>query len=145
MAGAKELLETAKGIRLLYVEDDQNLREDTLRLLSTFFQNITVAENGKEAFENYQPGRYDIVISDLIMPMMSGSELTKRIKALNPEQIIVILSAHDEMAIVNELNDAGVDFFIFKPLEINQFINILYDSCLMVRKRAETKHTPNPA
>ncbi len=134
MAGAKELLETAKDIQLLYVEDDEKLREDTLRLLSTFFNDITVAKNGKEALEKYKSGKYDIVISDLIMPLMSGSELTKQIKILNQSQIIIILSAHDEAVIVNELREAGVDFFIFKPLEISQFISTLHDACQMARK-----------
>ncbi len=133
MAGAKELLETAKDIQLLYVEDDEKLREDTLRLLSTFFQDITVAKNGKEALEKYKSGKYNIVISDLIMPLMSGSELTKQIKALNQSQIIIILSAHDEAVIVSELKEAGVDFFIFKPLEISQFISTLHDACQMAR------------
>jgi len=136
MTGAKELRETAKDIRLLYVEDDKKLREDTLRLLSNFFQDVTVAVNGKEAFEKYKPETYDIVISDLIMPLMSGRELTKQIKALNQGQIIIILSAHDEAAIVNELKEAGVDFFIFKPLEINQFISTLHDACQMARKNS---------
>ncbi len=136
MTGAKELLEEAKDIRLLYVEDDEKLREDTRRLLTTFFQDITVAVNGQEAFEKYKSEKYDIVISDLIMPLMSGSELTKQIKALNQSQIIIILSAHDEAVIVDELKDAGVDFFIFKPLEISQFISTLYDACLMARKNS---------
>ena len=136
MTGAKELLEEANDIRLLYVEDDEKLREDTRRLLTTFFQDITVAVNGQEAFEKYKSKAYDIVISDLIMPLMSGSELAKQIKALNQSQIIIILSAHDEAAIVNELKDTGVDFFIFKPLEISQFISTLHDACLMARKNS---------
>ncbi len=135
MAGAKELLEAAKDISLLYVEDDEKLREDTLRLLSTFFQSITVAKDGREAFETYRAGRYDIVISDLIMPLMSGKELAKQIKALNQEQIIIILSAHDELPIVNELKESGVDFFLFKPLEIQQFIKTLCDACLTVSQK----------
>ncbi len=133
MTGAKELKEIAKDVQLLYVEDDEKLREDTLRLLSTFFESITVAVNGKEALETYLSGSFDVVISDLIMPLMSGRELTKQIKENNPQQVVVILSAHDEMPIVNELKEAGVDFFIFKPLEIGQFINTLVDVCRKVR------------
>ncbi len=134
MAGAKELLEIATDIHLLYVEDDEKLREDTLRLLSSFFQTITVATNGKEALAVFQSGSFDIVISDLIMPLMSGRELTKRIKAIKPAQIMIILSAHDEAAIVKELQEAGVDFFIFKPLEIRSFITTLHSACLLASK-----------
>ena len=133
MAGAKELKEIGGDFHLLYVEDDEKLREDTLRLLSTFFPSITVAVNGKEALEKYRSGSYDFVISDLIMPLMNGRELTRQIKSINPEQMVVILSAHDEMPIVKELKEAGVDFFIFKPLEISQFINTLVEVCQKIR------------
>jgi cyclic di-GMP phosphodiesterase len=133
MPGAKRLLELADGIQLLYVEDDEKLREDTLRLLSNFFKGITVATNGKEALEKYRAGSFDIVISDLIMPLLNGRELARQIKAIHPEQIVIILSAHDEKPIVEELKEAGVDFFIFKPLEIQQFINTLAEVCQNLR------------
>lgn len=133
MPRAKELKEIAKDISLLYVEDDEKLREDTLRLLSTFFQKITVAVNGKAAFESFLAGTYDLVISDLIMPLLNGRELTRQIKAKKPEQAVIILSAHDERPIVEELKEVGVDYFIFKPLEINQFIDTLVIACQQVK------------
>lgn len=133
MPGAKELKKAAENLRLLYVEDDDKLREDTLRLLSSFFQSITVAVNGREALDAYIPGQFDIIISDLIMPLVNGRELTRQIKEQNPDQMVVILSAHDETPIVSELKEAGVDFFIFKPLEIQQFIKTLGEVCRIVK------------
>ncbi|MCP4756807.1 MAG: response regulator [Proteobacteria bacterium] len=129
MAGAKDLLQYSKGLALLYVEDDDRLRADTLRLLSTFFDDIVVAENGEEGLGQFEPGRFDLVISDLVMPIVGGAEMAEGIKAIDPHQTIVILSAHDEKSIIQKLENTGIDEFIFKPLEIQHFINTLYDIC----------------
>lgn len=130
MIGAKDLIKFAEKVSILYAEDDEKLREDTSRLLSTFFKNITIAVNGKEALEKYKPDLFDIVISDFIMPEIDGMELTKQIKAINKEQIVIILSAHDEHHYVEKLTEAGVDDFIFKPLNIQQFIDTMYKNCV---------------
>ena len=134
MAGAKELLKFSDRVHILYVEDDERLRKDTLRLLSTFFNRITVAENGKVALDVYQPGKFDIIISDYIMPEVNGMELTKQIKAINSNQFIIILSAHDEGHHVEQLRKAGVDDFIFKPLNIQQFIATMHKSCSLLKQ-----------
>lgn len=132
MVGAKQLLKVAETVRVLYVEDDEKLRKDTLRLLSTFFKELTVAENGKAALSLYKPDTFDIIISDFIMPEMNGLDLTKKIKEINPGQWIIILSAHDEPHYIDELKDAGADDFIFKPLNIQQFIDTLYKTCKQI-------------
>ncbi len=131
MIGAKELLKVSTGVRVLYAEDDQKLRKDTLRLLSTFFKQIAVAENGTQAWDLYKPGEFDIVISDYVMPGMNGKELAEKIKEQNPTQIFIILSAHDEQQYIDELKQAGVNDFIFKPLNIEQFIAVMHKACLL--------------
>lgn len=135
MVGAKDLLTFSDSIHVLYVEDDEKLRQDTLRLLSTFFKRIAVAENGKRALELYKPGEFDIIISDFVMPEINGMELARNIKSQDPEQIFIILSAHDEQHYVDELKQSGVTDFIFKPLNIQQFIDVVHKSCLMAEER----------
>jgi len=132
--GAKELLKVSEGVRILYVEDDEKLREDTFRLLSTFFKLLSVATNGREALDLYEPGRFDIVISDFVMPEMDGNELTRQIKFIHKDQLVIILSAHDEPHYIQKLKESGVDAFIFKPLNIQQFIDIMYESCKEIQE-----------
>lgn len=138
MAGAKELLSYSKELRILYVEDDDKLREDTLRLLSTFFGRVSVAINGKEALELYDSNTFDMVISDYTMPEMDGLELTRKIKEINGEQIVIILSAHDEPQYVEDLREAGINDFIFKPLNIQQFIDTMYSNCKAIHDKKNT-------
>ncbi|MBT4286577.1 MAG: response regulator [Deltaproteobacteria bacterium] len=129
MPGAKELIEYSKKCSLLYVEDDERLRTDTLRLLDMFFNNIEVATNGKEGLDVFQPRQFDIVISDLFMPIIDGAELSRRIKHIDPNQMIIILSAHDEYEFTEKLKKTGVSDFIFKPLDLQKFIDVLFPIC----------------
>ncbi len=142
MIGAKELLSFSEGVRILYVEDDDQLRQDTFRLLSTFFKQITVAENGKKALDTYEPGKFDIVISDFIMPEMNGMELTKQIKSINSAQLVIILSANDESDFVDQLKEAGANDFIFKPLNIQQFIDTMVKACSLLKQTGTKGITP---
>lgn len=129
MVGAKKLLEISKSISLLYIEDDVFLRKDTLRLLSTFFDSIEIAFDGKEGLEKYEPQKFDLIISDLVMPRMGGIDFAREVKKVDPMQMLLILSAHDEEKILSELKEIGVNDFLFKPLNINKFIEILYGVC----------------
>lgn len=121
-----------KNIKLLYVEDNDELREAVLEILKYYFNNITTAENGKdglEFYENHHSSKktyFDIVISDIKMPHMDGVEMCKKIKDINPNQIIVLLTAHDSNEYLTDAINIGVDKFIIKPIvDANEFISSL--------------------
>jgi len=121
----KELKERAQGIRVLYVEDDEELRENTARLLAAFFSDIDTASNGHEGLEKYNENCYDLIITDINMPVMNGVRMAAQIKAGNKKEIIIVISAHDEARYLLELINLGVDYFVLKPLDINQFLTAL--------------------
>ncbi len=126
MIKAKEFKEAAQGVSILYVEDDLELRKNTVRLLSAFFDDIDVAENGLEGFNEYQNKQYDLVMTDINMPIMNGVKMAQQIKKENPQQVIVVISAHDEAKYLLELINLGIDYYILKPLDLNKFLSILY-------------------
>lgn len=123
MINPKQLKEEAQDIKVLYVEDDQELRQNTARLLNSFFSSVELAENGAEGLKKYQNGEYDLVITDINMPVMNGVKMSEQIKASNSKQVIIVISAHDEARYLLELINMGVDYFVLKPLDINQFMN----------------------
>ena len=133
MINAKELREAAQELRVLYVEDDRDLRENTTRLLTSFFTNVTSAENGQVGLDKYREGSYDIVITDINMPVMSGVKLSREIKASNKKQVIIVISAHDEAKYLLDLINMGVDNFVLKPLDIGQFLGVLHKAVNLVR------------
>jgi len=125
LVNARELKEAADGFNVLYIEDDRDLRINTTRLIKSFFTNVVTAENGQEGLDKYREGTFDIVITDINMPVMNGVKMAREIRSENDKQIIIIISAHDEAQYLLDCINVGVDYFILKPLDIEQFMTII--------------------
>ena len=126
MYSAKDLRQYTKHLTILYVEDDDLLRESTLFLFEPFFKKVDSACDGEEGLILYNKKQYDIVITDINMPKMNGIEMISKIKEINTEQKIVAISAHDESEILINLIKTGINSFILKPIIQNEIINTLY-------------------
>ena len=125
MSTINDLKEITKNIRVLYVEDEEAVRNQTKMMFELFFESVETAADGLEGWEKYQNGEYDIVFSDISMPKMDGIQLTEKIKNLNPKQRIIIISAYNTSDYLLRAIELGVDGFILKPLNVNQFANII--------------------
>ena len=119
------------GISVLYVEDNDILREKMLKMFKMFFTDIDAAINGKNGLELYMNKKYDLVISDIVMPELNGLELVKAIKNVSKSQRIIFLSAYTEIKYLIEAIELGVDGFVFKPIQYEK----LYDILLKVVKQ----------
>jgi YesN/AraC family two-component response regulator len=134
MVNIEELMGLASDINMLYVEDEPTVREETLGILSVIFGNVDIAEDGLKGLEKYQNGNYDIVLTDINMPNMNGLEMSDEICEINPRQIIVVLSAHEELDYLEKLMELGVDKFILKPLDIDELVETFYKTILRLNK-----------
>jgi c-di-GMP phosphodiesterase len=118
----KKDTELVKDIKLLYVEDNDDVRESTVEILEYYFNDITVAHDGEEGLELYEKSYlttnsyFHIVISDIEMPKMNGVEMCNKIKEINPDQLLVMLTAHDNQEYLMEAINIGIDKFITKPI-----------------------------
>jgi len=133
MINPKDLKEAAHGISVLYVEDDQELRQNTARLLGSFFTVVNTAENGLEGLEKSRESSYDLIITDINMPGMNGVKMVREIKKENPRQIIIVISAHDEARYLLELINLGVEHFVLKPLDLNLFLTVIGKAVKLAR------------
>jgi len=106
-------------ISILYVEDDKLVRSAYQRTLSRLSKKLFVAKDGVEGLELYKKYRPDIVISDIRMPHKNGIEMTKEIREINPEQIILFTTAHTESDYTLEALDMHVDGYLTKPVDKN--------------------------
>jgi CheY-like chemotaxis protein len=127
-----ELIAFGKTMQILYVEDNEDSRIQTRKMLSNFFANITVAEDGKEGLEKYMSHHketnkyYDLIVTDINMPNMNGIEMIGEIFKHNPLQSIIITSAHNEVEHLSSAIELGVSGFITKPINTDQLIKTLY-------------------
>ena len=113
------------GKRVLLVEDNAINMEIAHAILEEEHLNITEAKNGKEAFEIFQNSRldeYDVIIMDVMMPVMDGLEATKAIRELEREDAkkipIIAMTANAFEEDRKACLDAGMDEHIGKPIDI---------------------------
>ena len=124
----KKLMKFAKELKLLYVEDNTEARESTLGLLNNIFNNITIAVNGQDGLERFQSKSFDLIFTDINMPKMNGIEMITKIREVNKNVPILILSAYNESGYFIETIKQGVEGFLLKPIDLNQFIDMINKS-----------------
>ena len=128
MQQAIELKNLAKGHTVLYAEDNENLRNQTSRLLKKFFDCVYVAQNGAQGVELFAQYRPRIVITDLRMPVLDGFQMCEQIKKMMHDVKIIITTAHDEKEYLLQGIHYGVFQFLKKPLVIEYLLDALVRS-----------------
>jgi len=145
MLNSKEILTYTKDLNILFVEDHEDLRVNTAHILKKFFNTVEVSSNGAQAYNIYKKDKnqFDIIISDIQMPLMDGIELTKKIYSLNPNQIIIILSAHDDTKYLHQLINLKIEHFLKKPIDYQELLLALLNASKLVNKTKENINTIN--
>jgi CheY-like chemotaxis protein len=84
--------------RILYIEDNALVREITCEMLNTGANEVTAVASAEEALEELGRRRFDVIITDISLPAMSGVDFARRILAMDPSAPIIIASAYDWQA-----------------------------------------------
>lgn len=124
----ENIREKSKELSILYVEDEQELRQQMETFLGKVFINLESAVDGKDGLDKYLKGHHDIVITDIQMPKMNGVELIKKIKEENKEQEIILISAYTESDYLDEAVRFGVSSYIIKPGDFGEILTVLQKS-----------------
>ncbi len=102
------------------IVDDENPALEMLKIIIPWeeqgFFIKDVAYNGKEALEKFEINHYDLIITDIQMPIMNGIELIKKVKEQRNEQQIIILSCHEEFSYAKAAVKMGVKDYLIKDL-----------------------------
>jgi YesN/AraC family two-component response regulator len=121
----KDFFKYVKEISVLYVEDDDNTREELVFFLENKVKKLYVAKNGQEGlelFEKYQP---DLIISDIQMPVMNGTKMVKLIKQVNTTVPIVFITAFNDADNLYEAIKLNVTNYLTKPLNLFALSEVL--------------------
>ena len=89
--------------------------------------------------ELFEKEKFDIVFTDLSMPEMSGWEVTDRLKSLNPEVVIVMVTGWGTQVDSRKLKAHSVDLLMAKPFEVKKLFEILNDAQKIKKKKEEKK------
>ena len=102
--------------RHILVVDDEPLVCDAVKMMLEFDGHVVeTIGSAKEALAMLESGKFDVVITDFEMPVMKGDELAAAIKARDPNQPVVMITAYAEMLQASGNRLTGVDFLISKP------------------------------
>lgn len=115
------------GLSVLYVEDDDETREELEVILHTWFKQVYSAVNGLDGLELYRKYQPDIVISDIQMPEMNGLSMAADIKSINPDQEIIILSAYNDSEYLFRALEFGLKHYVIKPISLERLLEKLVD------------------
>jgi CheY-like chemotaxis protein len=115
-------------LNVLVVEDDEALRESFQQLLSYLFAEVDAAVDGQDALDQLAAKNYDIVLTDLRMPRMSGFQLLQEIRQQSPQQPIVVISAHEDEVLRRELAVYKVHY-LSKPVILEELLKVVIPIC----------------
>jgi len=126
MIDISSVIEYSQDLRLLYVEDNEDAREMTAMILEDFFDNIVIAVDGEDGFEKFQENEIDLIITDINMPKLDGLGMSAKIRTLDTEVPIIVLSAHNEDGFFMDSIKVGVNGYLLKPIDIEQLTDAIY-------------------
>lgn len=109
----------------LYVEDDDEVRAQTAKILRLFFSVVIECDNGCDGVNICKKHGVDIVFTDINMPGINGLEMIEEIKKAAPNIKTVIFSAYDEARFFTKAIDIGVDGYVLKPFLTSELLSIL--------------------
>lgn len=136
-----QLTQQTRKLSAMVVEDEKVSNELLSSNLKTFFGEVRSYLNGADAFEAYTSFAPDIVFVDIMMDKMNGIELSRKMRQINPNQIIVVISASSDIEKISETIEVGVNSFVQKPLDTKKILELIANVVSIVekKKKIETK------
>ncbi|MBU3013421.1 diguanylate cyclase [Poseidonibacter lekithochrous] len=114
-----------KKINLLYVEDEESVREILSKKLERFVKELYVAKDGEDGYSKYLELKPDIILTDITMPKLNGIEMSKKIREDNKTIPIIIISAHSDSNFLIDAIDCGITSYLLKPINKNKLLDLL--------------------
>lgn len=117
-----------KNLTVLYVEDDDEVRENITQSLSYFVKHIESASNGNEAYALYEKLSPDIIITDIDMPGINGLELAVKVREIDKFIPIVVITAYTTEEFLLDAVSLHLERYIVKPVSLTKLKDCL-ESC----------------
>ncbi|MFT3831020.1 MAG: response regulator [Opitutaceae bacterium] len=110
----------SRGERVLHVDDEPTVTLAVRRVLQKLGYEVETFNNSQAALDRLRsaPGEFDLVLTDLLMPLVDGLEIAIAVRALRPELPVVLLSAYTGAHSIAAMRASGVREFIAKPANV---------------------------
>jgi DNA-binding NtrC family response regulator len=104
------------GNRLLIVEDEMTFSASVQRVLAKEGYQVDITGSSESALQLLGSAIYDLIISDVVLPGLSGIDLLKRFRKIRPEQKVIVITAYGSPELAQEAFAAGACSLLLKPL-----------------------------
>lgn len=114
--------EQYKGNKILLVEDEESLAIGLEYNLSEEEFDVTLAKDGRQAIAEFHSKQFDLIILDIMIPYLDGFEVAKKIRSMDPQMPILILTARTSAEDRIKGLELGVDDYLTKPFHLEELI-----------------------
>ena len=128
-------------LKILIAEDDRELRQLFSHVLSRYGYTVVGVSNGQEALDAMDADFYDMIISDIMMPVMDGYELVRQLRDVGNTTPILMITAKDAFDDMRLGFQSGVDDYMVKPINVNEMVlrvQALLRRAQMINDRKQT-------
>ncbi|OGP15013.1 MAG: hypothetical protein A2052_04890 [Deltaproteobacteria bacterium GWA2_54_12] len=119
--------------KILITDDDMDLRELLTEAIKNWGYEVSVARDGDEALRKLRMERFDIVITDLMMPGMDGLALLQKIKDLDKEILVIIITGYATIETAVKAIESGAYDYIAKPFRLDELMIVIKNACERLR------------
>lgn len=128
-----------KSLTVLYVEDEDDIRDQLKIFLERRCRKVYTAANGKKGLEAFQKHQPDIVLTDILMPIMDGLKMAEHLKEARPNLPIIVITAFEEPRYFHLAIELGVHQYVNKPVKLNILEEALKKCARILRAEAALK------
>ncbi len=124
----RPLVRGSREARILVIDDEDSVRDILSRILRTKGHQVEVAANGEEGIERFRSEPFDLVFTDLGMPKLSGWEVGKMIKKMDPKVPVAMITGWGVELDREKLSESGIDLIVSKPFNFEQVIDLVSEA-----------------
>lgn len=122
-------------MNMIFLEDDLIIRNNYSLYLKKFFENVFETSSGIEALEILEKENIDFVIADIEMQTMNGLDFIKKVRNINKDIIVIIMSAYDKKEYLMEAIKLGLFEYLIKPVSRDTFQTIIFEVINKIKEK----------
>ncbi len=126
-------------LRILIAEDEKNIGDLLTELLEQEDREITLVQNGLEALGKLKEGRFDLLITDLMMPEVDGMEVLHHAKKLHPDIMVIIITGYASLETAIQAVKEGAYDYLRKPFRLEELKISVDNACEKIRLQQENQ------
>jgi GAF domain-containing protein/CheY-like chemotaxis protein len=127
-------VEEVRSARILVIDDEESVRKILSQMLKAKGYEVVVASDGEEGIEKFKNERFDLVFTDLGMPRISGWEVGKTLKGMDPKVPIAMITGWGVELNKEKMNESGIDLIVSKPFNFDQVVQLVSEAMELKEK-----------